>query len=193
VACVALEISQILFAPIISGELKKMPLDAFLLNVLSLSSQCHDTVNKAAATPSIFIRMINNLGDIKCVAAHVVATILVPIVNTIFFLDVFVTFFTGELTTSGVLVPKPFFKRYVLPGIALQLIVNPTMIEISRFVKQAIIIALHIGPSLCFHLLLACVPFAAYFHDKLLDLIFDFVEKQNKVVSSLPHSEFLWW
>ncbi|KAL7527220.1 hypothetical protein ACHAXR_003979 [Thalassiosira sp. AJA248-18] len=194
VACVALEISQIVFAPMLSGELKKMSLDKFLLSILKASSSRCDHDKKMAEAPSIFIPVINNLGDITCtssslkqtwlVTAHIIATVLVPIVNTIFFLDVFITFFTGELTSSGTLTPKPFFKRYILPGIGLQLIVNPAMIEISRLVKHAIVHAMHIGPSLCFHLLLAGIPFAAYCYDLLLDIIFDFVERQNKTLRS---------
>jgi hypothetical protein len=55
------------------------------------------------------------------------------IVGTICFLDVFVTFFEGELhPETGVLVPKPMFKRYVLPGLMLQLLVNPQMSQFSR-------------------------------------------------------------
>ena len=152
VACVALEISQIIFAPMLSGgELKKMELDTFILKVLKVSS-----------------------------SSHILATAMVPVVNAIFFLDVFITFFTGELTTStGTLMPKPFFTRYIVPGIVLQLIVNPTMIEISQMVKQMMVHAIHIGPSLCFHLLLAIIPFVVCAYDILLDLIFDFVEQQN--------------
>jgi len=152
VTCVALEISQFIFAPILSGgELKKMELDTFILKVLKVSS-----------------------------SSHILATAMVPVVTAIFFLDVFITFFTGDLASStGTLIPKPFFTRYVVPGIALQLVVNPTMIEISQMVKQMMIHAIHIGPSLCFHLLLAIVPFATLFYDLLLDLIFDFVDSQN--------------
>jgi len=152
ITCVALEISQIIFAPMLSGgELKKMELDTFILKVLKISS-----------------------------SSHILATAMVPVVNAIFFLDVFITFFTGELASStGTLIPKPFFTRYIVPGIALQLIVNPTMIEISQMVKQMMIHAIHIGPSLCFHLLLAVIPFVVCAYDVLLDLIFDFVEQQN--------------
>jgi len=152
VTCAALEISQIIFAPILSGgDLKKMKLDTFILKVLKVSS-----------------------------SSHILATAMVPVVNAIFFLDVFITFFTGELASStGTLIPKPFFTRYIVPGIVLQLIVNPTMIEISQMVKQMIVHAIHIGPSLCFHLLLAVIPFVTCCYDLLLDLIFDFVEQQN--------------
>lgn len=48
------------------------------------------------------------------------------IVSLVCFLDVFVTFFTGELDDlSGALVPKPFFARWIIPGLMLQLLLNP--------------------------------------------------------------------
>eukprot|EP00585_Thalassiosira_rotula_P016170 CAMPEP_0196173652 /NCGR_PEP_ID=MMETSP0911-20130528/6919_1 /TAXON_ID=49265 /ORGANISM="Thalassiosira rotula, Strain GSO102" /LENGTH=506 /DNA_ID=CAMNT_0041440891 /DNA_START=12 /DNA_END=1532 /DNA_ORIENTATION=+ len=199
VACVALEISQIAFAPVLSGEMKKMPLDEFLSRVLGASSsRCGDGSRKksivSTAPLNMFIPVINNVGDMACKASSwrqtwhvatdlIATTVLVPIVNAIFFLDVFVTFFTGELTSSATLVPKPFFARYVLPGVGLQLLVNPSMVEISRLAKGIIDRAMHVGPSLCFHLFLGCVPFVSYCYDCLLDIIFDFVERQNMVVT----------
>eukprot|EP00580_Thalassiosira_gravida_P017468 CAMPEP_0201656886 /NCGR_PEP_ID=MMETSP0494-20130426/290_1 /ASSEMBLY_ACC=CAM_ASM_000839 /TAXON_ID=420259 /ORGANISM="Thalassiosira gravida, Strain GMp14c1" /LENGTH=1051 /DNA_ID=CAMNT_0048133595 /DNA_START=279 /DNA_END=3434 /DNA_ORIENTATION=- len=199
VACVALEISQIVFAPVLSGEMKKMPLDKFLSRVLGASSsRCGDGSKKksivSTAPLNIFIPVINNVVDMACPASSwrqawhvatdlIATTVLVPIVNAIFFLDVFVTFFTGELTSSATLVPKPFFARYILPGVGLQLLVNPAMVEISRLAKGIIVRAVHVGPSLCFHLLLGCIPFVGYLYDCLLDIIFDFVERQNMVVT----------
>jgi hypothetical protein len=197
VACIALELIHHMFAPVLSGELKKMPLDTFLLKVLNASSSSNycggkSGTKQAVSAPSIFIPVINNLDDITCtgslmkqtwlVSAHIIATAIPLFVNTIFFLDVFITFFTGELssTTTGMIVPKPFFTRYILPGIGLQLIVNPTMVEISRLVKQMIVHAMHIGPCLCSHLFLGCVPFTVWCYDLVLDVLFDFVEKQNR-------------
>ena len=192
VACVALEISSQIFAPMLSGELKKMPLYEFIVRVLTASSvsKCGDKGKKVAAS-SIFVPVMidNSLGDLACLAssweltAHIFAILLVPMVNTIFFLDVFITFFTGELTSSGTLVAKPIFERYIFPGIGLQLIVNPTMATITQFVKRTIGHATRVGPSLFFHLLLACFPFASYCYDQMLDLVFDFVERQNKFIS----------
>lgn len=193
VGCVALEILQIIFAPILSGELKKMPLDIFLLKVFNASSCCDgkgSTSSTKVPPPSIFIPVINNLSDITCtslvlkqiwlVTAHIISTAMVPVVNTIFFLDVFITFFTGELTSVGKLVPKPFFTRYILPGIGLQLVVNPTMLQISQAIQTMGANAIYIGPSLCYHLLLATLPFGIQIYDQLLDVIFDFVERQNR-------------
>jgi hypothetical protein len=120
------------------------------------------------------------------VAVHILASILVLFTNTVFFLDVLVTFLTGELTSSGKLVPKPFFARYILPGIGLQLIVNPTMVELSGLFKRAVNYANAVGPSLCSQLLVTCFPMVSHCYDCLLDIVFDFVERQNKILLRRP-------
>jgi hypothetical protein len=62
-------------------------------------------------------------------------------------MDVFVTFFTGELDTeTGVLIPKPFFTRWVFPGIALQLVLNPQMMVIRQYVWKMFIFIQTVGP-----------------------------------------------
>lgn len=69
------------------------------------------------------------------------------VVGIVCFLDVFVTFFTGELDPgNGSLVPKPFFSRWLLPGIILQLLVNPQMETVSKYVGYALQYANHVGP-----------------------------------------------
>jgi len=65
-------------------------------------------------------------------ALAVISYVIVPAVHLICFLDVPVTFLTGELDDrTGVLIPKPFFPRWILPGIALQLLVNPSMANVA--------------------------------------------------------------
>ena len=57
------------------------------------------------------------------------------VVSIICFLDVFVTFFTGELDQeTGELVPKPWFKRWISPGLLVQLLANPAIESFSDFV-----------------------------------------------------------
>lgn len=57
------------------------------------------------------------------------------IVSIVCFLDVFVTFFTGQFDPdTGILVPQPFFQRWVSPGLILQLLVNPSIGPLSSFV-----------------------------------------------------------
>jgi hypothetical protein len=58
------------------------------------------------------------------------------LVSIVCFLDVFITFFTGELhSETGNLIPKPFFPRWILPGLVLQLLVNPKMEAVSSWVS----------------------------------------------------------
>jgi hypothetical protein len=51
----------------------------------------------------------------------------VSVLGIIRCLDIFVTFFTGELDQrTGLLQPKPFLKRWIIPGLLLQSLVNPS-------------------------------------------------------------------
>lgn len=69
------------------------------------------------------------------------------IVSIVCFLDVWVTFFTGEIDpVTGELVPKPFFARWILPGLVLQLLVNPSIGPVSRLVFDAMRSIIKIGP-----------------------------------------------
>ena len=179
-ACVALELGQFALAPALSGEFRKMPLDELLSSALSVPLDESSAPAEAIDGLGDVARWKSPLRRTRLATSRVVSAVLVPIVNAVFFADVFVTFFTGELTPAGTLVPKPFVARYIVPGIGLQLIVNPTMIVISRWVKRIAVTALRTGPSLCFHLVHLSVPFVIYFYDCLLDLLLDFVEGQNK-------------
>lgn len=195
IACAAIEISQFVFAPALSGELKKMPLDAFLLRAMNASpsaaaARCggKNGSNKPPPPPLMFLPATCGVSKSAwrrawLVFARVVAAVLAPTVNAIVFLDVFVTFFTGESTSSGTLVPKSPVARWIFPGVGLQLVVNPTMVEISKWVKSTIVRAAWVGPSLSFHLLLSCMPLGAYCYDRAMDVILDFVERQNKFLS----------
>ena len=69
------------------------------------------------------------------------------LVGVICFLDVPVTFFIGEIhPENGVLVPKPFFSRWIIPGLLLQLLVNPKMAVVSTQASAAGRRALAHGP-----------------------------------------------
>eukprot|EP00553_Chaetoceros_curvisetus_P003799 CAMPEP_0204615400 /NCGR_PEP_ID=MMETSP0717-20131115/2907_1 /ASSEMBLY_ACC=CAM_ASM_000666 /TAXON_ID=230516 /ORGANISM="Chaetoceros curvisetus" /LENGTH=237 /DNA_ID=CAMNT_0051628329 /DNA_START=222 /DNA_END=935 /DNA_ORIENTATION=- len=69
------------------------------------------------------------------------------IVGTFSFFDVFVTFFTGEFhPDNGVLIPKPFFTRWILPGVCLQLLVNPHFKQVSTRVFSGVEKLLRNGP-----------------------------------------------
>ena len=47
---------------------------------------------------------------------------------------------------TGSLVPKPFFQRWIMPGLALQLVVNPKMASASKWFGKMFTIVMLIGP-----------------------------------------------
>ena len=79
---------------------------------------------------------------------HILVTDFLVLTGIICFLDVFVTFFTGELSDkNGVLIPKPFLKRWILPGIVLQLLVNPQMETVGKGVIWTFSFLSNFGPD----------------------------------------------
>jgi len=73
---------------------------------------------------------------------------LLILISIICFMDVFVTFFTGEICSeTGVLKPKPFTVRWLLPGLMLQMLVNPKMAEVSAAIKRLWRGIHYIGPA----------------------------------------------
>ena len=69
------------------------------------------------------------------------------IISFVCFLDVFVTFFTGEIhALTGELIPKPFFARWLIPGLALQLLLNPQLATLADCVATFWNAVLDFGP-----------------------------------------------
>jgi hypothetical protein len=63
------------------------------------------------------------------------------------YLDVGVTFFIGELhPQTGTLVAKSFVKRWIFPGLLLELLANPQMETTSKFVGRFLEGVVQIGP-----------------------------------------------
>jgi len=63
------------------------------------------------------------------------------------FIDVFVKFFTGDLDPlTGGLNPKPFFERWIFPGILYQLLINPFIGSFSVVVFKTIDWVSLVGP-----------------------------------------------
>jgi hypothetical protein len=59
------------------------------------------------------------------------------LMGVVCFLDVFVTFFTGEIAVdTGILSPKPFFARWFVPGLVMHLAINPNVESVSRVVMK---------------------------------------------------------
>mmetsp|Transcript_7975 Transcript_7975/g.17154 ORF Transcript_7975/g.17154 Transcript_7975/m.17154 type:complete len:864 (+) Transcript_7975:101-2692(+) len=69
------------------------------------------------------------------------------IISIICFLDVFVKVFTGEIDPiTGELRPRPFFRRWIFPGLLLQLLVNPAIGSFSTMLFRCMDLVMVIGP-----------------------------------------------
>ena len=67
-------------------------------------------------------------------------------IDLVGFLDIFVWFYTGELDDEGLVVPKPFFSRCILPGTLIQVLDHPTVPEaLPRLIGEAWRIAGDVG------------------------------------------------
>ena len=193
VTCVAFEVATIALAPKLTGKMQKMSLDRMIRAILLPSSITDNTGGASTRHPMVGILygpiffhtdQVHKPEDIGktfwAISVHYLAGHTTSIAGIISFLDVFVTFFTGELDkTTRMLVHKPFLRRWILPGIALQLLVNPTMRHIYKFVKQYFQFTLSIGVARVFHILSALWPIIILTSSRFLDIVHYFVEREN--------------
>jgi len=69
------------------------------------------------------------------------------VISIICFFDVFVKFFTGEIQpVTGELLSKPYFRRWIFPGLMLQLLVNPAIGSFSILFFRITDFVMVIGP-----------------------------------------------
>jgi len=73
---------------------------------------------------------------------------LLMTIGIVCYVDVGMTFFIGELhPDTGVLSPKPFFARWIFPGLLLELLANPQMESTSKYVLRFVDEVLYVGPT----------------------------------------------
>ena len=81
-----------------------------------------------------------------CILDFSIRTLIVT-VQAIYFLDVFINFFTGRFNRqTGMLEPVPAFQRWVAPGIMLQLLLNPRMDVVADIVARLVTAIRALGP-----------------------------------------------
>ena len=176
IACAALEIAQLALAPRLSPKNKKVPVELLVQMALTPGT---NTTTKLSAIP---------LMQLYTSTIAWFSLRMAELVSWISFLDVFVTFFTGEIDEStGKLVPKSFFTRWILPGVVLQLVVNPTMKDIASIVQQVLRFAQTVGMMRFIHVAVAILPILNAIVDSALARIQKYVESQNKQVVSADH------
>jgi hypothetical protein len=163
VACVLFEILQLAFKPKleqVKDPTTGAPLDVvklleyYLLPVpVSQWNGCtgglsNHSLNESMVSGAWYCSQ--SLETAQAVYATVLRFVLhkgAVIVGIVCLMDVFVTFFTGELhPETGILLPKSFGKRWLLPGLLLQLLVNPQMGAISSLVKHMAKAVMALGP-----------------------------------------------
>ena len=163
IACVLLEVVQLSLAPKLAPKnAKKVPIEALITLLLTPSLKRLESFPwLPMAIPWISLRTAE-------------------MVSTVSFLDVFISFFTGELDSTGRLVPKDVFTRWVLPGVALQLLVNPTLKDVAQVVGWTMTLAQKVGPMRALHIGVALLPMVQAVVDWMVDAAFIFVYQQNR-------------
>jgi hypothetical protein len=101
----------------------------------------------------------------------------VPLVS---FASVFVEFFTGELSDTGLVVPKPFLSRWIVPGVFLQLLVNPSMRNIGKSTRLLTLGARSVGLARVVSLILAFRPLLEMSWSLVVELLHRFIDIQNR-------------
>ena len=107
---------------------------------------------------------------------------LILTVQTIYFLDVFITFFTGRFNPqNGMLEPVPAFQRWVAPGMALQLLLNPRMDMVADIVSRLVTSIRVLGPVRVFRWVVAFFfPVFLIFRSRISRVWAVVVASQNK-------------
>jgi hypothetical protein len=87
---------------------------------------------------------------------------LESLIDIVSFLDIFIWFFTGDLDSNGLVVPKSFFSRCILPGTLVQVLDHPTLPEtLPTLIAQLMTVAALIGWSRSIRWILAIGPAVA--------------------------------
>ena len=113
------------------------------------------------------------------------------ILSVVMFMDVFVTFFSGEFCPiTGELLPKPMFARWT--GLLLQLLINPRVANVSQATLQIFQKMIIIGPVRTYRwLITVAFPFSYYASALFITYVWlPYVEFENS--SEIMESPFLW-
>jgi hypothetical protein len=120
-------------------------------------------------------------------------------IDIVSFLDIFIWFYTGDLDSSGVVVPKPFFTRCIVPGTLVQVMDHPTLPELLPSIfsstmdatsavgwSRAVRWMLAIGPAL----IMVFEPLKSYFFGHVASMkgIMRLAESCGVLAPSRPYS-----
>jgi hypothetical protein len=206
IPCVAIELSKLVIAPRVSKDLVDTPLSQMMSDLWMKHDQCKlladGATHSKSVNPFAFIPNLPKRNTVtqSCASGTfmqgqtltftMMARIfqnLSPLISLVSFLDVFVTFFTGEYSSDGkrTLVPRGFFPRWILPGICLQLIVNPTMHTFGSMVGSFLEFCNFVGAFRVVHIIMLMRPLLLILSNWCWRIVHVFVEVENKMILSL--------
>lgn len=142
-----------------------------MLDVPAFARLCAASIH--SIDPTIWKRL-------QAIVAAQLAEFLATAVPLVSFASVFVEFFTGELSDTGLIVPKPFFSRWIVPGVFLQLLVNPSMKKIARNAHLLALGANQMGLAFIASLFIAFRPLLEMSWSFVVELLHRFIEIQNR-------------
>jgi hypothetical protein len=132
-----------------------------------ITDRVHDIHRRLFEAIPLFLPPPDDLIRMICVPSTASARLLLQLgamledfVDVVSFVDIFIWFFTGDLDVqTGVIVPKPFFTRCILPGTLVQVLDHPTLPEtLPTLIAQAMNAARAVGWSRAIRWVLAIGP-----------------------------------
>lgn len=105
-------------------------------------------------------------------------------IDLVSFLDIFIWFYTGDLDESGVIVPKPFFTRMILPGTLVQVLDHPTLPELlPSLIQSSLQFAGTVGYGRAIRWAMALVPCFAMVTRPVTTYLFGHVDTTRGILS----------
>ena len=105
-------------------------------------------------------------------------------IDIVSFMDIFIWFYTGDLDSNGVIVPKPFFTRCIMPGTLVQVLDHPTLPEtLPSLIAHTMDAASAVGWSRAIRWVLAIVPACAMLFKPLKAYFFGHVDATKGIMS----------
>jgi hypothetical protein len=132
-----------------------------------ITDRVHDIHRRLFEAIPLFLPPPDDLIRMICVPSTASSKLLLQLgamledfVDIVSFVDIFIWFFTGDLDVhTGVIIPKPFFTRCILPGTLVQVLDHPTLPEtLPTLISQAMNAARVVGWSRAIRWILAIGP-----------------------------------
>ena len=179
--CFAFELIYIILTPLVTEQMKRINLNDYFIyenefqKYICIKQESTNWFNHIAS----YIKGHNEYSHDRCfdmkwnmtmtwIFFHVYQKVI-PFIAWVSFLDVIVTFYIGTIDPeNGMLKPKSFIQRFLIPGIALQLLVNPSMHRCYNILKSFLLFSAENGVLRILYSCLMMTPILVLISDFLL-------------------------